>query len=205
MAALPRPRTHYASAAASRWLLPEEILDLLTHAGRLNLQTSGAAPDRPPSGACYLFDRRVCRRFPADGHGWTSRGDSNRVRETTCGSAWTARRRAAAAHAHHAPTRVPPEDLASSSTRGASVLVHYRRVLPREAGARVRRRGPSARAPPTIVGHGHGPKYVGGRLRRGRHEPRYEHHPSVQCLANTQHPPATIRPGRRRRPPSRER
>ncbi len=55
----------------------EEILDLLTHAGRLNLQTSGAAPDRPPSGACYLFDRRVCRRFRADGHGWTSRGDAS--------------------------------------------------------------------------------------------------------------------------------
>ena len=135
MAALPRPLSHYAAAAASRWLLPEEILDLLTHAGRLSLQTSGAAPDRPPSGACYLFDRRVCRRFRADGHGWTSRGDSNRVREDHVRLRVDGTPRVAAAHAHHADDPQFHRRTYQLIDEGAPLsLVHYRPVLPREAG-----------------------------------------------------------------------
>jgi ankyrin repeat protein len=196
MAALPRPLSHYAAAAASRWLLPEEILDLLTHAGRLNLQTSGAAPDRPPSGACYLFDRRVCRRFRADGHGWTSRGDSNRVREDHVRLRVDGTPRVAAAHAHHADDPQFHRRTYQLIDEGAPLsLVHYRRVLPREAGARVVRRREAERQSALLQSSAMDTDLSTWAAVFGEDDTSHELRASpvaVDCLSSVKHPPATI-------------
>ena len=197
MAALPRPLSHYAAAAASRWLLPEEILDLLTHAGRLSLQTSGAAPDRPPSGACYLFDRRVCRRFRADGHGWTSRGDSNRVREDHVRLRVDGTPRVAAAHAHHADDPQFHRRTYQLIDEGAPLsLVHYRRVLPREAGARVVRRREAERQSALLQSSAMDTDLSTWAAVFGEDDTSHELRSSpvaVDCLSSQQHPPTTIR------------
>ena len=76
----PNPREHF-EAARERWLLPEEVLDLLSRREELALHVSGAPPELPPSGALFLFDRRSCKRFRRDGHNWLSRRSGGRVRE----------------------------------------------------------------------------------------------------------------------------
>lgn len=196
MASLPRPLTHYAEAAATRWLLPEEISDLLAHAARLNLVTSGTAPDRPPSGACYLFDRRACRRFRADGHGWTSRRSGGRVREDHVRLRVDGVPRVAASHAHHEHDReFHRRTYQLIDDRVPLSLVHYRRVAPREAGARVVRRREAERqaallqstamdTDPLVWAAVFGEDDNTNDLRAATS--------AVDCLRNAPHAPATI-------------
>ena len=73
-------REFYAAAAQQRWLLPEEVFDVLCRHEPLGLFVSGAPPRLPPTGALFLFDRRTCKRFRKDGHNWLTRKSGARIR-----------------------------------------------------------------------------------------------------------------------------
>ena len=72
-------REFYAAAAQQRWLLPEEVFDVLCRHEPLGLFVSGAPPRLPPTGALFLFDRRTCKRFRKDGHNWLTRKSGARI------------------------------------------------------------------------------------------------------------------------------
>ena len=99
-------REHYETAR-QRWLLPEEVLDLLSRRDALRLHVSGAPPELPPSGALFLFDRRSCKRFRRDGHNWLCRRSGGRVREDHVRLRVAGVPRLGAAHAHSADVSSP--------------------------------------------------------------------------------------------------
>ncbi|XP_073013041.1 calmodulin-binding transcription activator 4 isoform X3 [Typha latifolia] len=59
--------------AQKRWLKPSEILYILQNHERYPITSQ--APDRPPSGSLFLFNRRVLRFFRKDGHAWRKKKD----------------------------------------------------------------------------------------------------------------------------------
>ena len=76
-----RTLAHLQAAAQERWLLPEEVVDILTNCEALGCRLSDAPPDCPPASSVFIFDRRVCKRFRRDGHNWLARRTGGRVRE----------------------------------------------------------------------------------------------------------------------------
>ena len=148
-------REFYAAAAQQRWLLPEEVFDVLCRHEPLGLFISGAPPRLPPTGALFLFDRRTCKRFRKDGHNWLTRKSGARIREDHVKLRVGGLPRVAAAHAHSADVAAfhrrtyhlaecdgapkLADDLAALS------LVHYRLCVRRDADARTVRREESAR------------------------------------------------------------
>ena len=143
-------REHYAQASRERWLLPEEILDVLLHHDALCFYVSGSPPSLPPTGAMLLFDRRSCKRFRRDGHNWLTRKSGGRIREDHVKLRVGGLQRVAAAHAHSADVAAfhrrtyhlaeceggPAVDEAA----GSFSLVHYRLCGSREDGVRTVRR-----------------------------------------------------------------
>ncbi|KAL9272396.1 Calmodulin-binding transcription activator 3-like protein [Drosera capensis] len=65
--------------AQHRWLRPAEICEILRNFG--TFQISSEAPNRPPSGSLFLFDRKVLRYFRKDGHNWRKKKDGKTVKE----------------------------------------------------------------------------------------------------------------------------
>lgn len=103
MGGVPQPlndREHYAAVSQERWLLSEEVIDVLLHHAALGLYVSGSPPSLPPTGAIFLFDRRSCKHFRRDGHNWLTRKSGGRVREDHVKLRVNGHQRVAAAHAH---------------------------------------------------------------------------------------------------------
>lgn len=93
---------HYASGAAPRqppavlpkhikdalakarvsWLKNTEVAQLLSCHQALGFEVSQEAPDTPPSGSLFLFNRKTLRFFRKDGHSWRKKADGKTVRET---------------------------------------------------------------------------------------------------------------------------
>lgn len=132
---------HYAEAVQWRWLLPEEVHDILTNHDSLGCTISQSPPDCPPSGCVFLYDRRKCKRFRRDGHNWVTRKSAGRIREDHVKLRVNGVQSVAAAHAHSA-------DVAAFHRRTYHLLVedswlslvHYRACEAREEGSRKIRR-----------------------------------------------------------------
>eukprot|EP00897_Mesotaenium_endlicherianum_P008394 jgi/Mesen1/7583/ME000392S06841 len=67
--------------ARSRWLKPTEVYDILWNFVQYDFNLNQEAPQRPPSGSLYLFDRKSVRYFRKDGHNWRKKKDGRTVRE----------------------------------------------------------------------------------------------------------------------------
>ena len=129
-------REYYAAASQERWLLPEEVLDVLLRHEELGLFISGSPPVLPPTGAIFLFDRTSCKRFRRDGHNWLTRKSGPRIREDHVKLRVGGLPRVAAAHAHSSDVAafhrrtyhlMEGEGLPAVPARlGALSLVHYR-------------------------------------------------------------------------------
>ncbi|KAL9226412.1 hypothetical protein vseg_002230 [Gypsophila vaccaria] len=65
--------------AQKRWLKPAEVLFILQN--HANYQITAEAPQKPPSGSLYLFNKRVLRFFRKDGHNWRKKKDGRTVGE----------------------------------------------------------------------------------------------------------------------------
>ncbi|OVA09563.1 IQ motif [Macleaya cordata] len=65
--------------ARKRWLKPAEVLFILQN--HENHQLTEAAPQKPPSGSLFLFNKRVLRFFRKDGHDWRKKKDGRTVGE----------------------------------------------------------------------------------------------------------------------------
>ncbi|PIA33804.1 hypothetical protein AQUCO_04000102v1 [Aquilegia coerulea] len=65
--------------AQNRWLKPAEVLFILQH--HENFQLTEVAPQKPPSGSLFLFNKRVTRFFRKDGHNWRKKKEGRTVRE----------------------------------------------------------------------------------------------------------------------------
>lgn len=65
--------------AQTRWLKPPEVLFILQNHDKY--QINQQAPQKPPSGSLYLFNRRVLRFFRKDGHSWRKKKDGRNVGE----------------------------------------------------------------------------------------------------------------------------
>ncbi|KAJ4829592.1 hypothetical protein Tsubulata_038398 [Turnera subulata] len=65
--------------AQHRWLRPAEICEILRNYQKF--QIASEAPNRPPSGSLFLFDRKVLRYFRKDGHNWRKKKDGKTVKE----------------------------------------------------------------------------------------------------------------------------
>ena len=68
--------------AQKRWLLPSEILFILTHWTNTGIHESTAPPHEPQNGSVFLFDKNKCKNFRDDGVPWVKKkGLYERVRE----------------------------------------------------------------------------------------------------------------------------
>ncbi|KAK9751182.1 hypothetical protein RND81_02G248100 [Saponaria officinalis] len=65
--------------AQKRWLKPAEVLFILQN--HANYQITAEAPQKPPSGSLFLFNKRVLRFFRKDGHNWRKKKDGRTVGE----------------------------------------------------------------------------------------------------------------------------
>ncbi|KAJ1453990.1 CG-1 domain-containing protein [Pelagophyceae sp. CCMP2097] len=128
-------RQQYSEAAQWRWLRPEEVFDVLTHHQILGCTVSLAPPDRPPSGAIFLYDRRRTKRFRRDGHSWALRKSAGRIREDHVKLRVNGQHRVSAAHAHGADAQtfhrrtyllLPADATEAADDAAALALVHYR-------------------------------------------------------------------------------
>ncbi|KAJ7539527.1 hypothetical protein O6H91_11G098600 [Diphasiastrum complanatum] len=72
---------HLIEQAQVRWLKPPEICEILQNYERHNFQLNPVAPDKPPSGSIFLFDRKALRYYRKDGHNWRKKNDGKTVRE----------------------------------------------------------------------------------------------------------------------------
>ncbi|XP_048502403.1 calmodulin-binding transcription activator 4 isoform X2 [Beta vulgaris subsp. vulgaris] len=66
-------------AAQTRWLKPVEVLFILQN--HANYQITQEAPQKPPSGSVFLFNKRVLRFFRKDGYSWRKKKDGRTVGE----------------------------------------------------------------------------------------------------------------------------
>lgn len=66
-------------AAQTRWLKPAEVLFILQN--HTNYQITQEAPQKPPSGSLFLFNKRALRFFRKDGHNWRKKKDGRTVGE----------------------------------------------------------------------------------------------------------------------------
>ena len=105
--------------------------------------------------------------------------------------------RVAAAHAHHADDPQFHRRTYQLIDEGAPLsLVHYRRVLPREAGARVVRRREAERQSALLQSSAMDTDLSTWAAVFGEDDTSHELRASpvtVDCLSSTQHPPCTIR------------
>ncbi|KAJ8605315.1 hypothetical protein CTAYLR_002348 [Chrysophaeum taylorii] len=135
---------HYKEAVQWRWLLPEEVFDILTNHFALGCSVSMVPPECPPTGSVFLYDRRKCKRFRRDGHNWVTRKSAGRIREDHVKLRVGGAQRVAAAHAHSADSpafhRRTYHLLAEESEAVFLSFVHYRACEPREDGSRKIRR-----------------------------------------------------------------
>ncbi|XP_021714178.1 calmodulin-binding transcription activator 3-like isoform X1 [Chenopodium quinoa] len=65
--------------AQHRWLRTPEICEILQNYKRFNIAPE--PPNLPPSGALFLFDKKVLRYFRKDGHSWKKKKDGKTVKE----------------------------------------------------------------------------------------------------------------------------
>ncbi|KAI3698548.1 hypothetical protein L2E82_42179 [Cichorium intybus] len=65
--------------AQVRWLKPGEVFFILQNFDEKQL--TDAAPQKPPSGSLFLFDRKVLRFFRKDGHSWRRKKDGKALGE----------------------------------------------------------------------------------------------------------------------------
>ncbi|XP_042015503.1 calmodulin-binding transcription activator 3-like isoform X3 [Salvia splendens] len=65
--------------AQHRWLRPAEICEILQNYKKFRIAPE--APNRPPNGSLFLFDRKVLRYFRKDGHNWRKKNDGKTVKE----------------------------------------------------------------------------------------------------------------------------
>ncbi|KAI3901608.1 hypothetical protein MKW92_043551 [Papaver armeniacum] len=65
--------------AKRRWLKPVEVLFILQN--HENRQLTESAPQKPPSGSLFLFNKRVLRFFRRDGYDWRKKKDGRTVGE----------------------------------------------------------------------------------------------------------------------------
>ncbi|KAI3977252.1 hypothetical protein MKX01_035982 [Papaver californicum] len=65
--------------ARRRWLKPVEVLFILQNYE--NHQLTESAPQKPPSGSLFLFNKRVLRFFRRDGYDWRKKKDGRTVGE----------------------------------------------------------------------------------------------------------------------------
>ncbi|KAJ6853140.1 calmodulin-binding transcription activator 4-like isoform X2 [Iris pallida] len=65
--------------AKIRWLKPAEIQYILQNHEKYPIAQS--APQQPPSGSVFLFNKRVHRNFRKDGHSWRKKKDGKNVGE----------------------------------------------------------------------------------------------------------------------------
>ncbi|KAJ4814750.1 calmodulin-binding transcription activator [Rhynchospora pubera] len=65
--------------AHARWLKPAEVFFILQNYEKY--QITSEAPQKPPSGSLFLFNRRVLRFFRKDGHSWRRKKDGRTVGE----------------------------------------------------------------------------------------------------------------------------
>lgn len=65
--------------AQTRWLKPPEVLSILQNHEKYHINQH--APQKPPSGALFLFNKRVLRFFRKDGHNWRKKRDGRNVGE----------------------------------------------------------------------------------------------------------------------------
>ncbi|CAN1806258.1 Calmodulin-binding transcription activator 3 [Linum perenne] len=75
----PEELEHILRESKHRWLRPTEILQILSNYSRFKL--SAEAPNLPPAGSLFLFDRKALRYFRRDGHSWRKKKDRKTVRE----------------------------------------------------------------------------------------------------------------------------
>jgi hypothetical protein len=67
---MPTRGEYFRLEARRRWLLPEEIVDILANHKALGFKIAKGPPDDPKSGDLYLYDRRVTKDFKHDGIPW---------------------------------------------------------------------------------------------------------------------------------------
>uniref|UniRef100_A0A7C9ALR5 CG-1 domain-containing protein n=1 Tax=Opuntia streptacantha TaxID=393608 RepID=A0A7C9ALR5_OPUST len=65
--------------AKTRWLKPPEVLFILQNYEQY--QITQQAPQKPPSGSLFLFNKRVLRFFRKDGYSWRKKKDGRTVGE----------------------------------------------------------------------------------------------------------------------------
>lgn len=65
--------------AQHRWLRPAEICEILQNYRKFRIAPE--APNKPPNGSLFLFDRKVLRYFRKDGHNWRKKKDGKTVKE----------------------------------------------------------------------------------------------------------------------------
>ncbi|KAF2954054.1 hypothetical protein DAI22_01g452600 [Oryza sativa Japonica Group] len=63
----------------SRWLKPKEVLQILQNHDRFII--THKTPHKPPSGAWFLFNRRVLRYFRNDGYEWRKKKNGKTIAE----------------------------------------------------------------------------------------------------------------------------
>ncbi|DBA77218.1 hypothetical protein WJX77_008852 [Trebouxia sp. C0004] len=79
---LPKPIKDALAKARVSWLKNTEVAQLLSCHRALGFEVSQEAPDRPPSGSLFLFNRKTLRFFRKDNHSWRKKADGKTVRET---------------------------------------------------------------------------------------------------------------------------
>ncbi|KAL0046911.1 hypothetical protein WJX82_001490 [Trebouxia sp. C0006] len=79
---LPKPIKDALAKARVSWLKNTEVAQLLSCHRALGFEVSQEAPNRPPSGSLFLFNRKTLRFFRKDGHSWRKKADAKTVRET---------------------------------------------------------------------------------------------------------------------------
>lgn len=65
--------------AQTRWLKPPEVLFILQNHEKYEITQE--APQKPPSGSLFLFNKRVLRFFRKDGYSWRKKKDGRTVGE----------------------------------------------------------------------------------------------------------------------------
>lgn len=68
--------------ASLRWLLPQEISNMIYSFESLGFVESNVPPSDPVNGQLLFYDRRVVKNFKTDGVSWVVRKGSDRVQET---------------------------------------------------------------------------------------------------------------------------
>mmetsp|Transcript_4941 Transcript_4941/g.7440 ORF Transcript_4941/g.7440 Transcript_4941/m.7440 type:complete len:1070 (-) Transcript_4941:128-3337(-) len=145
----------YQDAVKWRWLLPEEVFELIEKYEQLGCVVSTCAPECPPSGSIFMYDRRKCKRFRRDGHNWVTRKSAGRIREDHVKLMVGGVQRVAAAHAHSADSSAfhrRTYHLLNVDEQGNTIplnenddsmwlsVVHYRECEAKEDGSRKIRR-----------------------------------------------------------------